>query len=531
MLFEEISTREAIGWKLAHSVMLAGKRIAKGTLIDPTLADTMVAHQIDRVSAFRLEDGDLCENTTAELIAEALTGIGLRTAKPTHGRCNLHALHDGVFIADEAASAFEDIDPSVAIATIRNGTRVTAGKLIATVKIIPYAVEERLAKGITKQLEKLEVHGFKPFSAAIISSGGATNSKLVEATKSRLSSLGTSSPVTVDCAHTVTAVKTALLSQADSDCDLILLTGISAISDIRDVIPAALKAAGGSVTHLGMPVDPGNLLMLGTLAGKTAIGIPRCAASPMLNGFDWVLERFAARLPIDSRALQKMAIGGLLKEVTERPEPRSPTARPASHLTAAIVLAAGKSSRSGQSHKLLSRIGNATVIEKTLSSLASAGIPSPLVITGHRADEIAAAIASPDVRLIQNPNYASGMASSLSAGVGALEDDIAQCFICLGDMPFVRAETFAALSKSAANISEAEIFIPTFNGKRGNPVLWRHTQFAKLRSVTGDKGGRVLIRDQDFIVIEVPVDDPGILIDLDTPEALKQFGITPEKTL
>ncbi|MBL4790958.1 MAG: NTP transferase domain-containing protein [Kordiimonadaceae bacterium] len=529
MLFEEINTKEAIGWKLAHSVTLAGKRIAKGTFIDQALAAAILTNQVPRVSAFKLEEGDLCENSTAELIAKALKGIGLRTAKPTHGRCNLHAVHDGIFIADAVASAFEEIDPSVGIATVKNGARVTAGKLVATVKVIPYAVADLLAKQIAKQMKHLAVHSFKPFTAVVISSGGATNKKLIEATKARITSFGAPSPAAIDCAHTVSTVSAALLSEANGDCDLILLTGISAISDIRDVIPAALKAAGGVVTHLGMPVDPGNLLMLGTLAGKTVIGIPGCAASPMLNGFDWVLERFVAHLPLHSSTLQKMAVGGLLKEVSERPEPRSPKANGASRTTAAIVLAAGKSSRSGQSHKLLSRMGHVTVIEKTLQCLAAAGIQLPLVVTGHRADEIAAATASNTIRLIPNPNYASGMASSLSAGVGALKGDVAQCFICLGDMPFVRAETFAALSKSAANISEAEIFIPTFNGKRGNPVLWRSSQFAKLRSVTGDKGGRVLIRDQDAVVMEIPVDDPGILIDLDTPEALKQFGITAEK--
>src|SRR5690606_28542062 len=94
------------------------------------------------------------------------------------------------------------------------------------------------------------------------------------------------------------------------------------IVDRNDVIGAGIVAAGGRLERLGMPVDPGNLLLIGELDGVPAIGIPSCAASPALNGFDWVLERVLAGRTPDSAAIARMGVGGLLKEIASRPQPR-----------------------------------------------------------------------------------------------------------------------------------------------------------------------------------------------------------------
>ncbi len=98
--------------------------------------------------------------------------------------------------------------------------------------------------------------------------------------------------------------------------------GASAITDRRDVIPAAIEAAGGRVEHFGMPVDPGNLLLIGELGGKPAIGAPGCARSPKENGFDWVLGRVLAGVEVTRADIQGMGVGGLLMEIESRPQPR-----------------------------------------------------------------------------------------------------------------------------------------------------------------------------------------------------------------
>ena len=102
-----------------------------------------------------------------------------------------------------------------------------------------------------------------------------------------------------------------------------IVFGASAITDRRDVIPAALVAAGGEIEQFGMPVDPGNLLLIGRIAGKPFLGAPGCARSAKENGFDWVLQRMLADIPVSARDIRRMGSGGLLMEIVSRPQPRS----------------------------------------------------------------------------------------------------------------------------------------------------------------------------------------------------------------
>ena len=101
-----------------------------------------------------------------------------------------------------------------------------------------------------------------------------------------------------------------------------IIFGASAIADRRDVIPSALETIGGRVEHFGMPVDPGNLLLIGTARGHPIIGAPGCARSPKENGFDWVLIRLLAGLPVTREDISSLGVGGLLMEIIARPQPR-----------------------------------------------------------------------------------------------------------------------------------------------------------------------------------------------------------------
>ena len=122
--------------------------------------------------------------------------------------------------------------------------------------------------------------------------------------------------------HEATALAEELASQADGDTELIIVFGASAIADRRDVIPSAIERAGGRVEHFGMPVDPGNLLLVGSIAGKPVIGAPGCARSPKENGFDWVLHRLLANVPVTRADIMSLGVGGLLMEIVSRPQPR-----------------------------------------------------------------------------------------------------------------------------------------------------------------------------------------------------------------
>jgi molybdenum cofactor cytidylyltransferase len=125
----------------------------------------------------------------------------------------------------------------------------------------------------------------------------------------RLVALGSTLVGETRCAHEPGAIARAIMA---ADADLILLVGASAIVDRRDVIPAAIESIGGTVEHYGMPVDPGNLLLLARRGTTPIVGMPGCARSPALNGIDLVLRRIAAGLPLDRAVIARMGVGGLL---------------------------------------------------------------------------------------------------------------------------------------------------------------------------------------------------------------------------
>jgi molybdenum cofactor cytidylyltransferase len=123
--------------------------------------------------------------------------------------------------------------------------------------------------------------------------------------------------------HDAAALAQELAHLAAGDTHLIIVFGATAIADRRDVIPCAIEAAGGQVEHFGMPVDPGNLLLIGSVAGKPVIGAPGCARSPKDNGFDWVLQRVLADVPVTRADIAALGVGGLLMEIHSRPHPRA----------------------------------------------------------------------------------------------------------------------------------------------------------------------------------------------------------------
>jgi molybdenum cofactor cytidylyltransferase len=303
--------------------------------------------------------------------------------------------------------------------------------------------------------------------------------------------------------------------------ELVIVFGASAIADRRDVIPAAVEAVGGRIEHFGMPVDPGNLLLIGDARGRPVLGAPGCARSPKENGFDWVLMRLLAGLEVPREAITGMGVGGLLMEIVTRPQPRDEPVVPArERRVAAAVLAAGRSTRMGGSNKLLAEIGGKPLVriaaEQALASRASPVI----VVTGHQRERVEAALAGLSVRLVHNPDYAQGLGTSLRAAVAAAPADVDGIVICLGDMPQVDAALIDRLIAAFDPERGALAVVPTIAGQRGNPVLWSRRFFPDLMAIEGDIGARYLIGRYSEAVAEVPVTGKAALIDIDTPEAL-----------
>jgi molybdenum cofactor cytidylyltransferase len=215
-----------------------------------------------------------------------------------------------------------------------------------------------------------------------------------------------------------------------------------------------------------------------------------------------------------------MGVGGLLKEIPTRPQPRDvvPAQAPRAPKVAAIVLAAGKSSRMG-ANKLLMPLKGQTMIARTVDAVLASPARPVIVVVGNEAGEIEAALQGRKVTFVGNPHFADGLSTSLHAGIAALPGDVDGALVCLGDMPAVPA---AAMAKLVAALNPGEgraIVVPTYQGKRGNPVLFARALLPEAAAVHGDSGAKHIIAEHEDVVCEVEMDDASVLADADTPAA------------
>jgi molybdenum cofactor cytidylyltransferase len=314
--------------------------------------------------------------------------------------------------------------------------------------------------------------------------------------------------------HNPQAVARAL---AESDADVALVLGASATSDRRDVIPAGLVAAGGEVVRFGMPVDPGNLLVLGRKHGQTVIGLPGCARAPALNGADWVMERIAAELPITNEDFADMGLGGLLKEIPDRIQPR------ALHVVskrcmAAVLPAAGASRRMGGENKRLRHIDGVPLLRRPAETLLASGIDHCVVVIAAGATDHRRALEGLPVTITEAVDAALGMSASLCAGVAALPDEAVAVLVALADMPDLTPEDIIRVIEGHSPDKGQLIVCPLDDmGRRGHPVLFDRRYFEILQNLSGDNGAREVLRAVPDAILEVQV-GAAVSRDLDTPQ-------------
>lgn len=185
----------------------------------------------------------------------------------------------------------------------------------------------------------------------------------------------------------------------------------------------------------------------------------------------------------------------------------------------AVVLAAGRSSRMRRGHKLLQPFGASTVLAAAVAAVTASRTDAVIVVLGHEAARVRDTLPASRARLVTAPDFASGMAASLRAGLAACAPDTAAVLVCLGDMPLVRPATIdAVVARFRAAADPAAIVAPVHGGVRGHPVLWGSVHLPALAALGGDRGGRDLLAAND--ILRLAVDDPGTLLDLDTDEAL-----------
>lgn len=532
---------DAVGAILAHTAKGDGWTLKKGHRLTKEDCALLTRNGVATVMAGKLAESDVHEDDAARNVAVSIVGAGVAPTTAFTGRCNITADTDGVVrINVETINRLNALDESVTIATLPDYATVNKGQVVATVKIIPFAVEGAVMADVMRALEAIEnavtVTPFQALRVVLINTVLPTLKETVKAkttalTRRRVESVGGAVEHVMECAHTPKDVAEVIAGAGRYDPDLIVLVGASVTVDRADAVPAGIKRAGGEIIHFGMPVDPGNMMLLAKYQGAQVVVLPGCARSPKLNGIDWLLARFAARIEVTAKDVMALGVGGLLVDSPVRPLPRDEAVKPAAdgdqrHQIAAVVLAGGQSRRMGRVNKLLEPVDETPLVRRTVETALASHAQKVVVVTGHEADAVKAALSGLDVAFVHNPDYAEGLSTSLKAGLGAIPQEAAGAVVCLADMPAIQPRHIDALIKRFDPEEGRAIGVPVYQGKRGNPVLWARRFFDAMTGVSGDVGARHLIGDYADLVYEVDFGDTAILTDLDTPEQWSRYRET-----
>ena len=540
MIFGDFPSQQAEGVRLAHTLKLPYLLLRKGRVLSASDVAALAAAGIESVTGARLANGELDEDSAAHAAAALLANTGITPRPPYTGRCNLYAQSAGILLVDqERIDHLNRISEAITLATLPRHACVSKDQRIATVKIIPFAVEPGCIEAwreLVGTRSPLHLAPLRPCRAALIMSvsSGTTERMLemtVAATRGRLEELSGTLALELRCTHDSPAVARTLQQALAAGCDLVLIMGATISKDRADVVPAAITAVGGVIEHFGMPVEPGNMLLTGRIGSIPVFNLPGCARSRSHNGVDLLLQRMLAGLPLAPYDIMGLGVGGLIHskdesetlapappDVAEASEPAPAPPRPP--LVAALVLAAGRSTRMGERNKLLCSVGGVPLVERAVNAACASRACQVMVVSGHQAEHIEAALAGRPVSFTHNPDYASGMASSLRRGLRALRTDIDAVLVLLADMPGISAVDIDRMI-DAFDPAQPAVLVPEHEGRRGNPVLWPRRYFAEMAALSGDTGARGLLEQYAREVRTVPFDAPTIFADVDTPEALQ----------
>jgi len=532
MIFGNMLAAEAEGAILAHSIHAGDVHFRKGRQLSAADIQTLIAADILKITAIRLETDDVPEDDAALALACAIAGPHVTVSEAFTGRANLFATSAGVVTIDrQRITRLNLLGEALTIATLQPFDRVESRQMLATIKVIPFSVpRSQLDNALEIAHEAgplIATRPFKPHGLGLIAttlpgmkSGIFDKSRKV--LDARLTAMGSTITREIRCGHNEADVTAALRELVDEGASPVLILGASATTDREDVIPAGIARAGGDVRHFGMPVDPGNLLLLANLGQVPVIGLPGCARSPAVNGFDFVLARLLAGLPVTPGDIMHMGVGGLLKEIRTRPQPRE-GGKPltiSAPCIAALILAAGRSSRMQGPNKLLAEIDGKAMVARMADAALASAVEHVIVVTGHQADEIANALSGRNITFTHNPDYAEGLSTSLIAGLKALPGECDGVVICLADMPDITSAHINRLIAAFDPDEGRSICVPIVEGKRGNPVLWSTSHVPEMLALKGDVGAKHLIGAHESEVCEVAMPDAATLLDIDTAQAL-----------
>lgn len=322
MEFGEVPITEASGGILAHSLRTSSGKLKKGRLLSAADITDLRSAGYLKVTVARLEADDASENDAAAFIATLVNGPGLQTGNPFIGRVNLSATARGILVVDATGiETLNRLDESITVCTLPPWSPVVPKQQAVTVKIIPFGVSRRLLNAAADNdgdSVPVRVAAFKSRRVGLIQTTlpGTPNNlleKMVRVTRERLAGVSCELNHDLSCDHNVAAVAEAVRTLVARDCQLICILGASAVVDRRDVVPAGIESAGGKLQHFGIPVDPGNLILIASCGPVPVLALPGSVRSPRPSGFDEVLQRIIADVPPTAADIASMGVGGLLK--------------------------------------------------------------------------------------------------------------------------------------------------------------------------------------------------------------------------
>ena len=317
MKFGPASPADALGGVTVHTLRQGSLVLKKGTTIGAAEVEALTRAGVKEIVVVRLEAGDVSEDVAAAGIAQAVAGDGIHVERAFTGRANLFAAKAGVLVVDRAAvDRINAVDEAITFATLAAYKPVVEGEMVATVKLIPFGVEARLrdaaltaAGGAALRIAPYVIKRVGVVSTLLPGLAPKVIEKTLRVTAERLAPAGATIMAERRVPHDEAALSASIKELLGLGAELVIVFGASAIADRRDVIPAAISGIGGAIEHFGMPVDPGNLLLIGNAAGRPVLGAPGCARSPVENGFDWVLMRLLASLKVTRADLTGMGCG------------------------------------------------------------------------------------------------------------------------------------------------------------------------------------------------------------------------------
>lgn len=540
MKFGLTNTAQSEGSILAHSMSLSldksdlqiRKVIKKGIVLDAEHIALLKAAGHETIMTARLEEGDVDENTTATKVAQCLLGAGMRMDQSFTGRVNIFATEYGLLdYSEEDLARLNAQDEEITVAMLPSFERVEPGKMIATVKVIPFAIAQHiLDKGVNfaKQIAFCVVKPTRKKIDLIQTVSTQDSPKIIDKTskilRRRLADFNCFLDHESLCKHGAQDLSGRLKESLKAGADMILVAGESAIVDRRDVVPAAIEGAGGKITHFGMPVDPGNLLLLGHVGAVPVIGIPGCARSPKLNGFDWVLGRLLCGLAVRSKDITRMGAGGLLKEIPNRPMSRN-MRKPTDHSTplkvACVVLADGpqiiEGGREQNDNNTIEWQRNFIRKVRLFEQTCGFDMECFVVVSGAEIDfrdyrsETDKASAAKYTSLQYEKTSAQDN-SPLRYGISALPPWIDCVIMCERDIKDTSGamanRLFDSFSHHQGLKNQAQgIFDATIKGKRTGLFLVGRAYLAELHELSDEYGVDYFLKNYDKSVYEISMDD------------------------